>query len=284
MKCLVINLDRVPARWRFMQDGLRAAGLEAERFSATDAAAPGALDDTHYRPHSGDRWELTDSLVACFESHRRVWQSVVDRDLAAAAIFEDDIVAGGGLRAAIDWLDQGKVAFDVAKLDTARRRLRLGPVTAEADGVAWRPLLSGAASAAAYVLTQAGARKLLAWSDPFCDHTDDFVFRPRPGFRILQAVPAVAAQAMFLTAVERDRLGLADPAIVGSERSSDSRLNRRTNRGPLWYRLRKELRRSGRKLSQRLFADKALTARGGIVGTVDFAPDERQTTGHQPGG
>ncbi|MFZ2100915.1 MAG: glycosyltransferase family 25 protein, partial [Oricola sp.] len=150
MKCFVINLDRVPGRWHFMEQGLRAAGIEAERFVATDAAKPGALDSTYYRPHSGDRWSLTDSLIACFESHRRVWQTIVDRDLSMAAVFEDDIVPGEDLKNVLDWLGHGEIAFDVVKLDTARRGLRLGPVVAEQGGLAFRPLLSGAASAAAY--------------------------------------------------------------------------------------------------------------------------------------
>ena len=270
MKCFVINLDRVPARWRFMQAGLRAAGLDAERFPAVDAADPMALQATHYRPHSGDRWELSDSLNACFESHRRVWQEIVERELPMAAVFEDDIVPGERLAATIGLLAAGGIGFDVVKLDTARRVLHLGPLAQRGDGVDFRPLLSGGASAAAYVVTREGARKLLGWSDPFCDHTDDFVFRPRPGFRVLQAEPATAIQAMFLTAAERDAAGLSDPAIVGSERESDSRLNAKTGRGPVWFRLRKELYRTGRKLSRALFTDAALKARGGRIGIVEF--------------
>lgn len=275
MKCFVINLDRVPERWRFMEDGLRGAGLEPERFPAVDAAKPEALADTHYRAHSGDRWELPDSLVACFESHRRVWQTIVDGDLPMATVFEDDVVPGEGLAGIVEWLGRGDVGFDVAKLDTARRPLRMGPVTARHESMALRPLLSGGASAAAYAVSQDGARKLLAWSDPFCDHTDDFVFRPRPGFRVLQAAPAPAIQAMFLTAEERAALDLTDPAIVGSERSSDGKLNRKTNRGPVWFRVRKELRRTGRKLARRLFGDRALKARGGRIGAVEFAAPGR---------
>jgi glycosyl transferase family 25 len=273
--CFVINLDRVPERWRFMQEGLRAAGLEPERFPAVDAARPEALADAHYRAHSGDRWELPHSLVACFESHRRAWQTIVDRGLPMAVVFEDDVVPGERLGDAIDWLDRGGVAFDVAKLDTARRSLRMGPVMAEAEGLAFRALLSGGASAAAYAVSREGAAKLLEWSDPFCDHTDDFVFRPRPGFRVLQLMPAAAIQAMFLSGEERAAIGLTDPAIIGSERSSDSRLNRKTNRGPLWFRARKELRRSARKLVRGLFADRALKARGGLIGLVEFTAPRR---------
>ncbi|MFZ2101408.1 MAG: hypothetical protein WAU86_12675, partial [Oricola sp.] len=108
-------------------------------------------------------------------------------------------------------------------------------------------------------------------SDPYCDHTDDFVFRPRRDYRMLQAIPAVAIQAMFLDSEERATLGLADPAILGSERSSDTRINRRPDRGPLRFRLAKELRRFVRKLRRRLFSDKALLARGGLIAPVEFA-------------
>jgi GR25 family glycosyltransferase involved in LPS biosynthesis len=279
MHCFVINLDRVPERWEFTRRNFADIGIETERFSAVDAAKPGALDGAHYVPHRGDRWELTDSLVACFESHRRVWQLVVDRGLSHAAIFEDDVVVTSALPRVLQWLSAGNAEFDVAKLDTARRTLRLDAPVATVDVMEVRPSLSGAASAAAYVVTRNAAQWLLKWSDPFSDHTDDFVFRPRAGWRVLQIWPAVSAQVMFLRPDEQRALGISDGSLTGSERSSDKRINKPTASGPMWFRARKEIRRSARKLYNGLHGDRALLARGGIVGECPFDIDTVPSAG-----
>ena len=89
MHCFVINLDRVPERWAFVRRNFAAIGIEAERFAAVDARRLDRYEGIRYVPHCGDRWEIPDSLIGCFESHRRLWRRVVDDALPMAAIFED---------------------------------------------------------------------------------------------------------------------------------------------------------------------------------------------------
>jgi GR25 family glycosyltransferase involved in LPS biosynthesis len=273
MHALVINLDRCPERWAFTDNNLRAAGITAERFSAVDAKRLDGYEGIAYRPHCGERWELSDSLIACFESHRRIWQIIVDRDLPMAAIFEDDIVAVPALAAVLTALSGITDRFDIAKLDSTGRTIRLDTPLCRFAGFQLRPLLNGSASAAAYVVTLNGASRLLELSDPYCDHADDFIFMPRKDLLKVQLDPPVASQVMFLDDKYRDALQITDPAIAGSERERDPALNRKVRRGPPWFRLRKEIRRTARKLYWRLYGDRALLARGGIITDFAMTPD-----------
>ncbi len=280
MNLYVINLDRVPERWEKMVCHFHAVGLAPIRFSAVDAWDRKALDRSHYAPHRGDRWELNDSLIACFESHRKVWQLVVDLELPCAAIFEDDVVLSEEMPAVLEALHQRAVDFDVVKLDTVRSISRLGP-PAKLGDFDLRRIWINAPSAAAYVVSQSGARRLLDWSVEFCDHTDDFIFWQRPEWMVLQLFPAVAMQMAFLSEDERKGLCISDERVWGSERTSDIRINRKVSKGPPWFRLRKEILRLRRRIFWKSFGDRRLLAKGGFVGTCPFRA--KMTDGSEPG-
>lgn len=263
-----INLDRVPARAAFMQDQFTLTGLVgAQRFSAVDGQQAGALDGNGYVPGTGTRWGLTQSEVACFESHRALWQTVVDQGLNAAAIFEDDVemsAESGRVIAAL--LNHGK-GFDLIKLDYSPRSMRFGPLQKIAD-VPVRPMLEMAPSSAAYVLTQAACRKLLSWSERYSDHLDDFISLPRPDWKIYQCFPAVGVQVIW--SKQQDQT--AEPVKI-SERSQDQKTNSGLDKGPMWFRVRRELRAARRKLYWRAGGEARLKAQGGFVGFIPCADD-----------
>ena len=263
-----INLDRVPARAAFMQDQFTLTGLVgAQRFSAVDGQQAGALDGNGYVPGTGTRWGLTQSEVACFESHRALWQTVVDQGLNAAAIFEDDVemsAESGRVIAAL--LNHGK-GFDLIKLDYSPRSMRFGPLQKIAD-VPVRPMLEMAPSSAAYVLTQAACRKLLSWSERYSDHLDDFISLPRPEWKIYQCFPAVGVQVIW--SKQQDQT--AEPVRI-SERSQDQKTNSGLDKGPMWFRVRRELRAARRKLYWRAGGEARLKAQGGFVGFIPCADD-----------
>jgi len=87
----VVNLDRSIERWNKLEAQLKEQNVTAERFPATlgveltnaeleDKATPAA------------RLFCTLGMVGCFISHQRVWQRVVDEDLPAVAVLEDDAI------------------------------------------------------------------------------------------------------------------------------------------------------------------------------------------------
>ena len=61
--------------------------------------------------------------------------------------------------------------------------------------------------------------------------------------------------------------------IAQSERTSDIRINVSADRGPVKYRLLKELRRNLRKLKWKLWQDRRLRANGGFLGHPPMASD-----------
>lgn len=262
-----INLDRVPERAAFMQAQCARAGFDSvHRFAAVDAAT--APISPRYRPGRwGAYWSLLPSEVAVFESHRALWQQVVESG-QPAVLMEDDVLLSEQAGAVSAALAPHVDRFDMVKLDAPGGLIRLGPEVT-LGGMSLRPLTGVIASAAAYILTPSGARLLLHRSESYCDHLDDFLTRLHPGYRPFQLAPIVALQGMF--ADLRDVPGIP-PSISGSERTSAAP-RARAPKGPAPYRLGKELKRSARKLARKLYADRALLAQGGRIGRLPVAPD-----------
>ncbi|WP_170412650.1 glycosyltransferase family 25 protein [Ruegeria atlantica] len=263
-----INLDRVPGRCAFMEMQFDHAGLVgATRFSATDAQVAGVLDVNGYVPGSGSRWGLTQSEIACFESHLAVWRTAVDQNLKAVAIFEDDVEMSTHAGSVISALLADPDAYDMVKLDFSPKSLRFGPETRIA-GVTVRPMLEMAPSAAAYVLSQRACQKLLNLSEKYSDHLDDFVSLPRPDWRMYQCFPAVGVQMIW--SKQQDH---TFEEVKVSERSQDQKTNSGLDKGPFWFRLRRELMAARRKLYWRNGGQTRLLKHGGYVGFIPVTDD-----------
>jgi GR25 family glycosyltransferase involved in LPS biosynthesis len=263
-----INLDRVPARRDFMERQFAHAGLSgAVRFSAIDGQRTGSLDQNGYVPGTGSRWGLKQSEIACFESHRAVWQAAVDQDLGAVAVFEDDVEMSNSAGRVITNILNESSKFDFVKLDYSPRELRFGALQA-VGAVDVRPMLEMAPSAAAYVLSNAACRKLLDWSTAYSDHLDDFVSIPRADWRMFQCFPAVGVQVIWSKRQEQTQ-----EDVKVSERSRDRKTNSGLDKGPTWFRLRRELLAAKRKLYWRMGGQKRLIRQGGFVGFIPCAGD-----------
>jgi GR25 family glycosyltransferase involved in LPS biosynthesis len=265
-----INLDRVPERRTYIESHFKDRGVaNVVRLSATDAKDPAAFKTSRFRPGLGGRWDMADSAIACFESHRRVWQEIAERDLPAAVVFEDDVVLSENAMEVIEQIANRAISFDVVKIDYSPKNLRFGPEQA-INHVALRPILQTASSAGGYVVSRSGCQKLLEWSEEFGDHLDDFVFSPRSDWRLLQAFPAVAIQLVLM---EGDADGIAEDKFELSERSSDPTINKAPDKGPVGFRLKKEALRGFRKGYWSLFGDARLTQKGGYIGEIPLARD-----------
>lgn len=87
---LVVNLDRSPQRWVSCTPQFEEAGVQVTRFPGTDGKALQAAEVRECSTSSG-RWLCTRGMIGCFLSHRRIWQHVVQEQLPAAVVFEDDV-------------------------------------------------------------------------------------------------------------------------------------------------------------------------------------------------
>lgn len=264
-----INLDRVPARADFIVKQSMQAGIPSPvRVSAIDAQQNDMQKVTRYRPRSwGPYWQLSDTEIAVFESHRSIWSRIALQD-NPAVILEDDVLLSQSLGPALAMLE-GYKDFDFIKLDAAPPPARLGPQR-ELNGLVLRPILQTLPSAAAYLLSPRGARNLLERSKRYCDHVDDLLTRPWRGYRAYQLCPALSIQGMF-SEIEHGRDIPAD--VAGSERTASDPQTNSLTRGPAAYRVWKELGRAVRKARQKLGGDALLRAKGGTFEPVPLASD-----------
>jgi len=262
-----INLDRVPERADFMTAQCSRVGLvDPVRFSAVDAAE--GHDFPRYQPRRwGPYWTLRRSEVAVFESHRALWEKIAAAT-GAGVIFEDDVLLSDSFKDVIDALATGAASFDLIKLDALSGRVRLGAET-QIGSSRVRVITDVLPSAAAYMLTPEGARKLLSRSGQYCDHLDDFITRPFDGFRAYQLLPGIAVQGMFADVGARMDI----PASIANSERTGTTQPAPYDKGPVIYRLAKEVRRAGRRLTRKIYRDRALIRAGGLIGEVPLASD-----------
>lgn len=269
MKLYFINLDRAPERAAFVIKQCNKAGIEdMVRVSATDAQKSDMKATAYYRPERwGHYWQLTDTEIAVFLSHRAIWERIAVLD-KPAAVLEDDVILSHQLGQSLEMLE-GLDDFEFIKLDAAPGRARLGSPQLF-KGLELRPILQILPSAAAYVLSPSGARNILDRSKCYCDHVDDFLTRPKKGFRSFQLCPAMAIQGMFC---ELNNELSSPPGVAESERFASDQKSTPIHRGPATYRIYKELRRVIRRAGHKLGGDALNHARGGLNKPVLLSPD-----------
>lgn len=94
-KAFVIHLARAEARRPQVEKLINEIGLPAQIIDAVDANALSASDvDAVYRSslhRPAYPFALRQTEIACFLSHRKAWQAIIDQDLDAGLIVEDDV-------------------------------------------------------------------------------------------------------------------------------------------------------------------------------------------------
>lgn len=265
-----INLDRVPERRAYVEAHFAEREMgHAVRWSATDGLLTNLRADCGYRAGTGIRWGLSQSEIACFESHRNIWAHALNSGLDSVVIFEDDLLLSRDAADVVRRLRGNTESFDVVKIDYSPKVLPYG-VAKQINGVDVRKVLETSTSAGGYIVSRTGCRKLLDWSQTYSDHLDDFIFMPRPNWRVVQTFPAIAIQ-LVLAAPELVE-GLAT-VLTKSERTVDPTANRKPDKGPIAFRLRKEARNGMRKLKWRSCGHRRVLGLGGILGTPPLADD-----------
>ena len=195
----VINLARSPERRAFMAESLAQAGVAPEFVAAVDGRACRSTRTPR---------NLSRAETALVLSHRKAWRRLLRSDDDHAVVLEDDAHVGEGFAAlvAADWRD---LAFDAVKLETLFDRVwiaRRGPSIA---GRELRRLGAEHLASAGYVVSRAGARKLLSLTRPLGEAVDHTLFGRASVFegRIVayQLVPAAVVQDNLLPDVAARR-------------------------------------------------------------------------------
>ena len=278
-KGFYINLERMRSRREFMEHQLQTLGLSEEfarsqGFEAAELTAETMKNHLPGEKRPGTRgyfrWQMSRVEIAIFESHRRIWQQVVDTGQPYAIILEDDAKLSSSLPNIIEKLERATPIVDVIKLDWIRRFRRFGPPVA-AFGVEIRPIVEQSLfSAAAYLISQTGAQKLLKWSLPYSDLVDAFIFQPRANYRLYQLFPAVAAQGWILG----KQVCPDGPPPMPTGSIPDLEIAREPeSRGPLWFTIVREGRLGLDRVRRFCGGDRKLAKKGGWIGFVPLAED-----------
>jgi glycosyl transferase family 25 len=167
-----INLDSRQDRRAFMESQFSELGLAAERIAAV---TPDALDaETRAMGPA-----LADSELCVAASHRLTWRTLLELELPHALILEDDAYLSSALPAFLAAAARILGELDLVRIETGRRRVRVGPPTHRLDcGVTLHCAHSDQWGSAGYLITDRCARRLLDEPRLFAAPLDRALFDP----------------------------------------------------------------------------------------------------------
>ncbi|XP_057376858.1 glycosyltransferase 25 family member-like [Daphnia carinata] len=170
----LINLERRPERRARMEWSMNQLGLKHKLINAVDGKT---LNDSYVAslgirmlPNFADPYHhraMTMGEIGCFLSHYAIWQEIVDRQLAASIVFEDDIRFeinfGRKLTDLVSEVDRLQLDWDLIYL--GRKRLKHENET-WVDGSQLLVNVEYSYWTLSYILSKGGAEKLLK-GEPF---------------------------------------------------------------------------------------------------------------------
>lgn len=240
-----INLDREVDRCALMLRSAAALGLRFDRVSACDLATLSTKPPIEYVPFKfrNERWALRPFETAVFESHRKAWKAFLSTDNLFGVIMEDDILFSRNFADDMKSITGSGFDFDVLKINHSIQTRRMGPIQAMAGGLSVRMIYENVADAGCYMLTRKAAEALLSQSRTYSSHLDDFVFSPDRKLKTFQLIPPNCAQLIYFDSEHQS------PQISISTRL---KIKESMPKGPLTFRVWKELRRLGKRSLIRL--------------------------------
>jgi glycosyl transferase family 25 len=200
----VINLDRRPDRMKFMARQLEAMGLNWQRVAAHDMQT---VDDDYLAREvalKGHRIAMGRGSQCCALTNFDIYRRIVDEDLPAAFILQDDVELSPDIApfmASLDWLPDGINVVQFEKYGRERSRRLVGPALGKLPVAehSLHRLHSRTAGAACYLLTRHGAERILKQKPVLDKPIDHILFSPNvsPLFKSLGVAivrPALARQ------------------------------------------------------------------------------------------
>ena len=179
-KSFIIHLKRSKGRMAQVQDLCAKSPFDAEIVDAVDGAKLTAAEieacfsaQALVKPKYP--FGLNAGEIGCFQSHRAAWQKIVDQDLTAGLILEDDvhidpIVFGRALEAAKEWsAGYGYIQFQVRDVTITN------PVMEQADGVTLLRPMPVLLRCSAQLISKATAQHLLDITRRFDRPVDTFL-------------------------------------------------------------------------------------------------------------
>ena len=218
--CLIIHLERSLERKPQVRKLQQELPYQTKVVEAVDGSKPGNDFSKSYKPRllrPSYPFSLRSAEVACFQSHRKCWQEILDRGLEAALIIEDDVdIIDGEFTAAVKLamkeIKMGDlIRFPIKPREKPRNR------SVKRDNISiFEPILVGLGTQA-QIVTYDAARRLLERTGHFDRPIDVYLqLRWRHGVRILTLWPNGV----------REHSSSLGGSLIGKERSSRDKLRR----------------------------------------------------------
>lgn len=197
MHVYVINLLRRPDRRAFMQQQADRLGLQFDYIDAVDARTE-APEFAEVNVRTGFSGRLSRGDLACTLSHRKFWRLFLETGEPYAVVLEDDAILAddsGEFFAEAGWIPPDA---EVVKLE---RYGRLRPMFMDRQTLPARTRRVGrfygkCAGTAGYVVSVAGARRLLAATRSVDDPIDQMMFNPGRSPLFAELAPYVLEPAI----------------------------------------------------------------------------------------
>ena len=225
----LINLRSSQDRLASFKKMSNRLGLSFERVDAVDASKITDEEQEMLFSYRSRYLPLGPGEMACFLSHRKVWQLIIDRGIDWAFVAEDDLHMEGTSPFFKDsaWIPADA---DIVKAETARQRVILSTdLHSTVDEYQLRQLLSYHGGSAGYFLSGEAAKLLMRETEKKCDALDHVLFHNWIGvvqkLKVYQLDPAISVQdylahgsikknfASTLTA-DRTRSKISQPMIA----------------------------------------------------------------------
>lgn len=166
----VINLDRSPDRLRAIRENAETYGIELTRIPAVDGAKlppdqPLPVDRKTFERIHGKR--ILPAEIGCYLSHLNALEMIAKGDASHAVVVEDDVGFNAGFVPFLDRLCTFE-GWDAVKLVNHRTRGFVAHARIDDSVRIGRCAHGPCGSSAAYVVTKAGAARLLEALSPMC--------------------------------------------------------------------------------------------------------------------
>ena len=218
--CLIIHLDRSSERKPQVRKLKRDLPYRTKIVEAVDGSKPNNDFSNSYIPRilrPRYPFSLRSAEIACFQSHRKCWQEILDRGLEAALIVEDDVdIVNGEFTAAVKLamkeIKKGDlIRFPMKPREKPRNR------SVKRDNISiFEPTVIGLGTQA-QIVTYDAARQLLEKTEHFDRPIDVYLqLRWKHEVRILTLWPNGV----------RERSSSLGGSLIGKERSKGDKLRR----------------------------------------------------------
>ena len=158
----VINLEREKTRWQKTQRNLTKIGINPKKWVATDKNSNEVKD---ILDNIGFKFGMNLGTIACYLSHKKLWEYLYSIEVPYAFIFEDDIIIGKNIT--IDYISKivmNSIGFNILFLGYTNQNRNLEFNNCSKEG--------GGSCLHAYVVSRNGLKNLLKLKHDFAKPID----------------------------------------------------------------------------------------------------------------